>query len=159
MSRCGHHNMRIVWTQFNSHGDAYLRPQLRNYCDDCGELIGGALKHSLATADTPQLSQDEAMRALHTREEYWRERDAERRLQEEQWRQGYETYLLSPEWDDKRRRVLEREGGICEGCRKRPATQVHHETYQNVGNEPLFELRAVCRVCHQAIHGIEGDAS
>jgi hypothetical protein len=153
--------MRMVWTKYNSHGDEYLKPQLRNYCEDCGELIGSALKHSLATADTPQLSRDEATRGQRMQKEYWeRERDrrfAEMEREQKQWRESYEDYLQTPEWADKRQRVLEREGGLCEGCRKRPATQVHHETYRNLGNEPLFELRAVCRVCHQGIHGIDNE--
>ena len=149
--------MRVVWTKFSNYGDEYLKPQLRNYCDDCGELVGSALKHSLATADTPQLSQDEATRGRRRREEYYEQRRAEIERQNEQWREGYEAYLQTPEWADKRQRVLEREGGLCEGCRRRPATQVHHETYRNVGSEPLFELRAVCHVCHRAIHGIENE--
>jgi len=37
--------MRMVWTRYSNYGEEYQKPQLRNYCDDCGELIGGALKH------------------------------------------------------------------------------------------------------------------
>ena len=40
---CEHRNMRAVWTKFSSYGDEYLKSQLRNYCDDCGDLVGSAL--------------------------------------------------------------------------------------------------------------------
>jgi hypothetical protein len=70
----------------------------------------------------------------------------------------YDEYLESPEWDERRSRVLSRARGVCEGCRKEPATQVHHLTYERVGREMLFDLAAVCRDCHDCIHGHE-DAS
>ena len=40
---CEHRNMRAVWTKLSSYGDEYLKSQLRNYCDDCGDLVGSAL--------------------------------------------------------------------------------------------------------------------
>jgi len=56
------------------------------------------------------------------------------------------------------RAVLERDLRLCQGCRQRPATQVHHQTYRRVGREMLFDLVAVCDECHDAIHegGDEG---
>jgi 5-methylcytosine-specific restriction endonuclease McrA len=155
--RCGHRNTRMVWTKYNSHGDEYLKSQLRNYCDDCSELIGGALKHSLATADTPQLSRDEAVRALRVREEYWKARDAERKRQEEQRRADYEAYLQTREWADRRDRIFKRANGVCEGCGEAPAEQVHHLTYEHCGDEFLWELVAICRRCHVSVHGVESD--
>jgi len=41
--RFEHRNMPVVWTKFSSYGDEYLKSQLRNYCDDCGDLVGSAL--------------------------------------------------------------------------------------------------------------------
>jgi 5-methylcytosine-specific restriction endonuclease McrA len=32
---------------------------------------------------------------------------------------------------------------------------VHHLTYQNAGNEFLWELVAICRECHARYHAIE----
>jgi hypothetical protein len=40
---CEHRNMRAVWTKLSSYGDEYLKSRLRNYCDDCGDLVGSAL--------------------------------------------------------------------------------------------------------------------
>jgi hypothetical protein len=67
------------------------------------------------------------------------------------WR-AYEEYLAGPVWKKKREKILERAGGICEGCRAKPATQVHHLSYEHVGDEFLFELVAVCDDCHDKLH-------
>jgi hypothetical protein len=32
---------------------------------------------------------------------------------------------------------------------------VHHLSYDNLGDEPLWELRAVCTSCHDKIHRVE----
>ena len=55
-------------------------------------------------------------------------------------------------WKKKRGKVLERASGICEGCLEKPATQVHHLSYEHVGDEYLFELVAVCDACHDNLH-------
>ncbi len=65
----------------------------------------------------------------------------------------YAEYLQSPAWRFKRQQVLDRDGGICQGCRKREATEVHHLTYKRFGCEMLFDLIAVCDDCHNRIHG------
>jgi hypothetical protein len=143
--RCAHPNARIVWTKFSNSGDEYQRPQLRNFCDDCGCLIGSALKHSLATDDTPTLSLEEATRAGRLRNECFRQRELEREAQRAEWQTNYETYLESEEWAERRELVLKRAGRVCEGCRLRPAMQVHHLSYENAGNEFLWQLVAICR--------------
>lgn len=40
---------------------------------------------------------------------------------------------------------------LCEGCGKARATQVHHKTYRNLGDEFLFELVALCDACHKRL--------
>jgi hypothetical protein len=69
----------------------------------------------------------------------------------EWWRQ-YNEYLLTPAWRARRARVLHRAGNMCEGCGERPATQVHHLTYERFRHEMLFDLVAICNPCHAAIH-------
>jgi hypothetical protein len=61
----------------------------------------------------------------------------------------YADYLESPLWDGIRQRVLERDGGLCWGCKK-PATQVHHQQYtrNNLSGANLFSMVAVCGKCH-----------
>lgn len=48
--------------------------------------------------------------------------------------------------------MLTRDNYLCQGCRVRRATQVHHLTYDHVGNEFLFELVAICETCHTRLH-------
>lgn len=82
-------------------------------------------------------------------------RDAERdRVRDERraaWFEAHDRYLRSPEWRAKADKVLKRADYVCEACLERPATQVHHVTYDHWREEPLFDLRAVCRRCHEAI--------
>lgn len=67
----------------------------------------------------------------------------------------YDNYLGSPQWKSLRRAILARAGNVCERCHIRPATQGHHLTYERLGNETLSDLLAVCRDCHEELHGIE----
>ncbi len=64
----------------------------------------------------------------------------------------YGEYLSSDNWTRKREKVIARAQGICEGCGEKSATEVHHISYEHVGNEFLFELVAVCSECHDSIH-------
>jgi hypothetical protein len=75
----------------------------------------------------------------------------ERADQNRQWWQRYNAYLASPEWKAKRAKVLARASGGCEACANAAATEVHHITYAHVFDEPLFDLRAVCRPCHERL--------
>ena len=67
-------------------------------------------------------------------------------------REQYREYLLSPEWKALRRKVIDRCGGLCEGCREERVTQVHHLTYAHVRDELLFELVGLCDACHERAH-------
>lgn len=64
----------------------------------------------------------------------------------------YDDYLNSGAWKERRRLVMARADGQCEGCGLTRATQVHHLTYQRVGDEMLFDLVAVCDACHESLH-------
>lgn len=79
-------------------------------------------------------------------------RNQNQQQQNREWWEWYNEYLKSPQWERKRRAVLDRCQGICEGCRINKAVQVHHLTYEHVGEEFLWELVAVCRMCHSRIH-------
>lgn len=79
-------------------------------------------------------------------------RQAEMAQQQDAWWQWYNRYLASPAWKAKRLRTLERDRYMCQGCGVARATQVHHLTYDRVGDEMLFDLASVCEACHQKIH-------
>jgi len=73
--------------------------------------------------------------------------------QDAEWWAKYNSHITSAKWNDIRRRVIKRAGGVCEGCGEEPAWHVHHTTYRNLGNEFLFELLALCGPCHSRVHG------
>src|SRR5262249_52484463 len=123
--------------------------------------FGEALKHSLATSETPEISLEEVnegekARSMARQEQLHRFSI----LQEEeprQWRDTYEVHLQSPEWRSLRNRVHERAGGLCEGCRKRAATEPPPLTYKNLGDDCFGELVVVCSECHRRYHGFADD--
>lgn len=77
---------------------------------------------------------------------------APRRLDSPAWWRWYRRYLQSPEWEERRFKVLARAHQRCEGCGRAIATQVHHLSYAHVGQEFLWELVAVCEDCHRRCH-------
>lgn len=81
---------------------------------------------------------------------------AEKRQQQQdaknrQWWDWYSQYTQSGQWQKRRKKVLERDGYRCQACLEKEATEVHHLNYDHVGNEPLFDLIAVCHACHESI--------
>ena len=64
----------------------------------------------------------------------------------------YEEYLQSDEWKKKRDLVLKRDNFLCQCCLEKPATEVHHHTYDQIFKEYLFDLTSVCRECHARVH-------
>ncbi|MFM9914003.1 MAG: hypothetical protein ACKVN9_10765 [Methylophilaceae bacterium] len=65
----------------------------------------------------------------------------------------YEDYLLSNQWKAIKALVFKRANDMCEICELNDAVDVHHETYENVFAEKLEDLKAVCRFCHDYLHG------
>jgi 5-methylcytosine-specific restriction endonuclease McrA len=91
---CKHERKHMVWSRVSNYAEPLSVRQLRYQCLDCGQQVGGAQRHSLASPDTPDIDVDRLKRA----------------------------------------------------------TQVHHTTYKHVGNEFLWELRAICDECHDRFH-------
>jgi 5-methylcytosine-specific restriction endonuclease McrA len=65
---------------------------------------------------------------------------------------AYQWYLGSAFWRERRVAAFRRAKGICEKCKRRPATQVHHLTYIRVFSELPTDLMALCGKCHADIH-------
>lgn len=156
----------------------HLRSLLRRYtaankivsyrmqCQECGTATGFPKKANIDRkypgAAIPDWDEGIRERYSKQRQESWRA-EAEARLAERaaalaeesaQWWAEYNAYLESDSWQQRRAAVLERDGHRCQaglkGCRGR-ASQVHHKTYDHVFHEPLFDLVAVCSVCHEFI--------
>ncbi len=67
-------------------------------------------------------------------------------------KQFHTAYLKTDKWAMLRSKILERDGGICQGCLEKKAVQVHHITYENIGNEFCFELISLCDECHERVY-------
>lgn len=136
---------------------------LGHQCLACGAWVrevpkGGPEASRLAHIDPYDAELPE--RWARQRKQVWEGRQetyqAQRQREANEWRIKYLDYLDTPQWAARRDLVLKRSRGVCEGCGTRRATQVHHLTYQHLGNEFLFELVALCRPCHERWHGVVG---
>ena len=63
----------------------------------------------------------------------------------------YKTYIESEEWHERSRDFLKRYP-LCEFCGIEKSNQVHHKTYESIGNETDKDLMGVCDLCHSHIH-------
>lgn len=63
----------------------------------------------------------------------------------------YKDYIKDEDWLEKSNRYL-RFNPICEICHKWQSKQVHHNSYENMGNELEEDLTALCDRCHFHIH-------
>lgn len=150
-------------------------------CLDCGHRVGDWLSRGhpavLALVDPELFDYDLELRGRQIRSEKirafyqqraidrqvnWRDERAEEIAQlraeaERQWQENYAAYRQTQEWEALRQRVFARANGICEGCGLRRATEVHHLSYEHLGSEFLWELRAVCRPCHARWHDKDAD--
>jgi len=119
-------------------------------CLECGAQVGPAIPKAAAQQPLPPFDPDITATYERTR----RGRILDRRIAEDDERRArYEQYMRSPEWQARRAKVLERDRYQCQACRERRANDVHHLHYRNFGREPLFDLVAICRPCHDALHG------
>lgn len=75
---------------------------------------------------------------------------------ETEWIAGpYAGYLSSESWRRARKRALSRAGGFCQRCRcSSRHLQVHHLTYDRLGQEYESDLLVVCGTCHEDLHGV-----
>ena len=77
---------------------------------------------------------------------------------------SYKEYLQSQHWlvtkdyfysHSQRILMMRRSGGICcEFCRTKGKVNLHHKTYERLGNERCTDLIILCDDCHQQIHDL-----
>ena len=134
--------------------------QYKQQCLHCGSPTSAALSMEKAVRliDGPIRDWD---KELHERwgakcreatERRWKKFQDERANKDAEWWAHYSAYLKTPKWAAIRRAVIDRDQGLCQGCRKARATDAHHLSYAHVGDEFLFELISVCFACHQRLH-------
>ena len=127
-------------------------------CIECGAT--GAFQKTCPNGPSSAFSSEEA-------KVYRKEKEEERRLKRQreedereeraknkqiEWRRKYNEHLNSEEWQAIRALALKRDKHLCQGCMTEPATEVHHLSYENMGQELLWELISTCRACHAKVH-------
>lgn len=63
--------------------------------------------------------------------------------------ENYRAYLRSAEWKEKRKEFIEAANGECEECGSKGKLQVHHLSYDNVGDENIDDVEVLCKDCHE----------
>ena len=125
-------------------------------CLVCGHKVGDSVKKN------PEITEpwDTAL-VEQVQEARRQEAEIQRQVKDDEWRQRIKSYradyLQSPEWRELRKRALERDNYICQGCRLAPATICHHLTYNHIMDELLWELISVCKSCHNKCHPEKGE--
>ena len=130
------------------------RFQIANQCLDCGRTIGNWLKRSA-------VPNPECLPWWDTELNESRRYAAEAGVASvgPSRAEQYEQHLASEAWAELRIRVFRRDGGLCQGCLNAPATDLHHLTYHDFGDEFCWQLVSVCRACHTRIHGLGEDVA
>lgn len=118
------------------------QPYYRIQCGACGAPLSSQLSYSVV--EDFQKSIGAIQDWNYQRENEWLVRrlhfgrllrDDQNLKRHEHWWKEYEIYLGSFEWKVRRDAILRRCSHVCEECGNNPATQVHHLTYERVGEE------------------------
>lgn len=146
---CEHQERRLTRRVIRSGAVQYVYQ-----CVTCGRSMNQPIAHAqirreFAGVEIPDF--DEALTEKYTQALIEAAID-EVALKQEDFRDRYAAYLGSAVWADRRRLVLARCKGMCEGCGTRKAVEVHHLTYEHVFDEFLFELVGLCKPCHDRVH-------
>jgi len=65
----------------------------------------------------------------------------------------YQKHTRSMKWQRFKRRVRAARGNACESCGASGCRiEVHHVTYERLGNELPQDVRLLCVSCHAAAH-------
>ena len=147
---CSHETKEVRLKKYANGGTAAYEQ-----CMTCGETFGTAIKQ------TPNLLVNGALKPAIERVKVNLELDSDVRAKlydnrcqqlSRDRKQEHEAYMQSDEWKRIRNKVLERDRFLCQACLSSPATQVHHMTYKNIGQEFAWELYSVCKPCHERYH-------
>jgi 5-methylcytosine-specific restriction endonuclease McrA len=102
-------------------------------CDKCKELIGKEQK----------LERDDLLRK---EEDYRKERIRYINM-------PYSEYLKTDIWNERRKRHLRSAGYRCQVCNTKNAKlNIHHRTYERLGEEYFTDLIVLCESCHSLFH-------
>ncbi len=141
---CLSHNMQFV--KFTRQDGIQ---NLRRQCFCCGELSMDLKKSLVENFDDVQEFNNDLR---YLKDEFYKQviMGLHKIKNDEAW-DKYNEYLNSEKWELKRKKVLERDNYLCQACLTNRAEQIHHLTYNNIYDEPLYELLSVCKRCHMKI--------
>jgi hypothetical protein len=138
---CLSHDMQFV-KFYRQDGTQNLRRQ----CFCCGELSMDVKKSLVKNIDEIQEFKKDIRYLKH---EFYKQVIASlQKIKNDQAWDRYNDYLNSDKWRFKRKKVLERDNYLCQACLTNEAQEVHHLSYNNIFDEPLYELISVCKRCH-----------
>ena len=147
--RCQHTDTTLRSRVTRNGGIQYVQQ-----CQRCGAKTSNPAPHREALANygaqPPPRFDDELEERWQLMMEEARE-GVMQKFEDEFWAE-YRIYLKSQAWKAKCQAVIKRAKGVCEGCCNAPAQQVHHLSYDNVFDELLFQLVALCTPCHTRLH-------
>lgn len=69
----------------------------------------------------------------------------------------YKEYLQTNHWKNVKRKALIRAGNKCQLCSSKLNLNVHHNTYENRGEEKDEDLVVLCENCHSKFHDVLND--
>jgi 5-methylcytosine-specific restriction endonuclease McrA len=159
---CSHPETEIRYKVLSNGGRQY-----REQCLHCGRSISEAIAYRKVPNIESIQEHDHQREAAYqarieaARADLWAEAQELWELRQTDWDLQYQQYIKTPRWREKRDRVLERDHYLCQACLRRRAAQAHHLTYKHAkrpleGNEPLFDLVAVCQTCHDKLTELDG---
>mgnify|MGYP003418506387 CR=1 FL=1 len=67
---------------------------------------------------------------------------------------NYDVYIRSDEWKEFRKGYFQRHEKKCRVCGSAHNIQLHHITYERLGNEADDDLAPLCEGCHDEVHGL-----
>lgn len=153
IDECCRNPYKIIVIDRKNHDLYFIREQ----CMECG----GCINKSKPLSSKKYGEQIRGELSEIREEEWWeRVRDEKKiladlkkeyRYYNSPWYKYYE-YRSSNNWKEKRKLIFERDNKTCQICKIDTATEVHHLSYQNIFNEPLEDLVAICFNCHRKEH-------
>lgn len=70
-------------------------------------------------------------------------------------KEQYKEYLKTEHWKEVRIKKYKKKKRSCAICGSFEKLEVHHLTYNNIGNEKGEDLRVLCHRCHELAHKLK----
>lgn len=126
----------INFEKFPSRKKAHIAKPFVKTCGICGQLLGkrfikrGQANHVRCYSEK---AKSRARVKIKTHDEY-------------------KEYLETEWWRERRKKTLDYYGGRCAVCNSAGLVDVHHRTYERLGQELDSDLIVLCRECHSRFH-------